>query len=251
MSKGFIKLSREELTEELVLKHPNAFILLTIIALRARREDSPLKDSLVAGQALIGDYEYMGLTEQKYRTAKKVLENNGLITTRATNRGTIATLVNTMVYDVNIHSGNEQGNADITNKQRTDNEQITTNKKERTKEGKNKDIVITREQLSLIPDDTPDWFPTESWKEFTQHRKTQKAPMSELAESRMKKEMEKFFHEGQNLEEVINQSIMNGWKGIFRIKGTGNEQRNSSTQRSGASKFDRYSAALDDDLTRK
>jgi len=101
-----------------LLKNPNAFTLLTLIALRAWRSEGFNINGLSPGEALIGDYESCGLTEQKYRTAKKNLEKWKFITTKVTTRGTIAKLLDTRVYDVNFFKGNEQGNEQITNKQR-------------------------------------------------------------------------------------------------------------------------------------
>ena len=64
--------------EFLAIHHPNAFILLFFIAKRARRV-SGLADGLVIGECHLGDYKSYGLTESKYRTAKKVLCKRSLI----------------------------------------------------------------------------------------------------------------------------------------------------------------------------
>jgi hypothetical protein len=75
---------------------------LTQIALRARRSDAMYSSIfLKANQALVGDREKLGLSEQEYRTAKKKLQKWGLATFKPTNKGTIATLTSTNVYDIN------------------------------------------------------------------------------------------------------------------------------------------------------
>lgn len=119
-----------------ILKNPNALSLLALIALRARRTSSIIY-GLEPGEALIGDYKSCGLTEQKYRTAKKNLEKWEIITTRATNKGTIAKLINTDVFDVNSEPDNGQVNETITTDQRTGNDRVTTNKNVRKKECNN------------------------------------------------------------------------------------------------------------------
>lgn len=136
MAETFIKLKRNEITLDLLECHPNAFLLLSLIALRARRTKNHIRNLDIC-ECHIGDFKACGLTEQKYRTAKKVLEANGLATFRATNKGTVSKIINSNIYDINTTSGNGQDNGQLTNKQRASNEQATTNKnvkKERMKE---------------------------------------------------------------------------------------------------------------------
>lgn len=95
------------------------------------------------GQALIGDYANYGMSRQNYRTAKSNLQRWGLVTLQITTKGTIATLSNTIVYDINLDEDNQQPNQQVTNNltsnQPTGNQRVTTNK-ERKKE-RSKDIV--------------------------------------------------------------------------------------------------------------
>lgn len=127
MNEGFVKIKRSTETLE-IIKDPKAFVLLTQIALRAKRTDGFSAANLDPGQALIGDYQAIGLSEQEYRSAKQRLERHGLATFKGTNKGTIATLCDTRVYDINIHPGNDQSNGQTTIKQRSSNDQTTTNK---------------------------------------------------------------------------------------------------------------------------
>jgi hypothetical protein len=119
---GFIKLINGPEAVELMKDCP-AFMLLTQIALRARREagivyQNGIQISLEPSQAFIGDYQNIGLTEQQYRTAKAKLASRQFATFKATNKGTIATLINTGVFDINIQDGNGQANNQATDKQR-------------------------------------------------------------------------------------------------------------------------------------
>lgn len=141
MASGFIKISRDGF--ELIEKDPDAFILLSLIAKRAKRIKNKFdRDGLEIGQAFIGDYQVIGLTEQRYRDAKKRIEQNyKLATFKGTNKGTIATLLNTDVYDINCNSDNEQINEQKevleTDKKRTENGQTTTNKEYKNIRNKN------------------------------------------------------------------------------------------------------------------
>jgi len=120
MTTGFIKLNRGPETLEL-LSDSNAFILLTVIALRARRTGELNIHNLKCGQALIGDYENYGLTRQQYRTAMKRLGQWGLAMFKPTTRGTVARLADQRIYDINEARGQpseeQQGNRRITNSQ--------------------------------------------------------------------------------------------------------------------------------------
>lgn len=99
MSQGFIKLFREKAIE-LLTSDPKAFLLLSCIALRARRTDANYSE-LKANQAFIGDNENAGLSKQEYRNAKKRLARYNLAVFKPTNKGTIATLSSAAVYDIN------------------------------------------------------------------------------------------------------------------------------------------------------
>lgn len=136
MSNGFIKMIRSDAMLELA-KTPNAAALLMVIAIRARYREGYNQHGLQLGEALVGDYENYGLTEQKYRTAKKVLFSTGKVTFKATSKGTIAKLVDNSFYDINIEG---QQRTEQRTEQRASNEQATSGqrltKKERKKEVK-------------------------------------------------------------------------------------------------------------------
>jgi hypothetical protein len=121
MAESFLKLNKTKETNELLKNAPNAFLLLTQIALRAKRTKGFNVQGLTMGQALVGDYKSIGLTEQKYRTAKAQLETWGFATFKGTNKGTIANLINSRIFDINEECGQRA-------RQRSSNDQITTNK---------------------------------------------------------------------------------------------------------------------------
>lgn len=67
----------------------------------------------------------------------------------------------------------------------------------------------------------PSWLPEDAWHEYLQFRKEMKAPMSALAQTKAINKLDKLRKEGSAPAEVIDQSIVNGWKGLFPIKGEG------------------------------
>lgn len=114
----FIALHCTDETSVLIARYPSAFLLLTQIAMRAKWKDCPIS-GMKAGEAFIGDWHEAGLhSRQAYRHAKEVLERNHLATFRGTNKGTIATLSNSMIYSISPPteepSNNQQGNQPTT-----------------------------------------------------------------------------------------------------------------------------------------
>lgn len=99
-----------EETEALVKRHPNAFLLLTQIAMRAKYKPCPIT-KLAVGQAFIGDWKEAGLRSEKaYRHAKCVLADCNLVAFRGATKGTVATLLNSIVYSIsNDDKGGQAG----------------------------------------------------------------------------------------------------------------------------------------------
>jgi hypothetical protein len=137
MANGFVKLGRGEATWELLEDH-NAFVLLTVVALRARRTGGFNRHGLQIGQALIGDYEAYGLSRQEYRSAKVRLQRYGLAAFKPTPRGTIATLLDQTIYDINAATEQHTPNTQPTHSQHTPNTQSTTNKNEKNEKNEKK-----------------------------------------------------------------------------------------------------------------
>jgi len=98
--KSWLCYYRSHEADELQAKHPNAFLLLSQIARRARLTPCPVT-GLEIGQAYIGDYRQAGIqSERQYRTAKNTLKTRGFSTFKATSKGTIATLLEQGIFSL-------------------------------------------------------------------------------------------------------------------------------------------------------
>ncbi len=118
-SKSFVVCYRNELlVSELLKKNQNDFILLYFIAIRAWRGPGISPRDCGIGEAFIGDYSTMGMSEQEYRTVKKHLKKMGFITIKPTSKGTIAKLINTELFDPNFDFGNDQINERATGRRK-------------------------------------------------------------------------------------------------------------------------------------
>lgn len=107
---------------------------------------------------------------------------------------------------------------------------------------KNKTVAQRQKRVASEPEHIvlPDWLSKELWEEFKQHRKEMKKPMSLLAQKKTISQLDKMRAGGQDIESVINQSIANGWQGLFELKSQGNvyEKCNSSAGSVRKEKFD-------------
>ena len=163
MSNGWIKLNRSENTRELQ-KNAKAFTLLSVIATRAKRTDCISIYGLSVGQAMLGDHKSYGLTRQEYRTAKNKLEKMGLATFQTTNKGTIATILDKTIYDINQEieqpSSEPSSNYQASNREPSGSTQPTTNKnvKNAIKATTSKDTVVDVEKY---PSEIRERFSTE------------------------------------------------------------------------------------------
>ena len=71
-----------------------------------------------------------------------------------------------------------------------------------------------------LPSDNkiPEWLNEETWKDFLEMRKGLRAIPTENARALLIKELEKLKLAGDDPNEVLNQSIMNNYKGVFPLK---------------------------------
>ncbi|MDY0211732.1 MAG: hypothetical protein RBR06_01855 [Desulfuromonadaceae bacterium] len=95
-----------------LLYRPNSHALFALMAHRARRAPGIDKKSgtfLEAGECFLGAQDAkvnLNLSDQQYRTAKKQLEESRLATFKATKRGTIGKITNSLIYNINEVGGN-------------------------------------------------------------------------------------------------------------------------------------------------
>lgn len=115
---GFLKWQRTEEADWLLENDPKAFLLLSLIARRARWSNRPCPEGLTYGQAFIGrgDSEKLKLTPAEYRGAVKRLERYGYARFKAVpkrgvrSEGTIATLTGSQIYSLRDERGDEEEN---------------------------------------------------------------------------------------------------------------------------------------------
>lgn len=146
----FIKFIPSEESSYLRENHPNAFLLLSLIAERARRVAGK-PDGLEIGEAHIGDYKKAGIeSRQKYRTALEILEIRGHVkkvetcrnrkksTTGTTTEGTKVKILKSDVWDINCVDDNH-----INNHRATTGQPPSNHEEERTRKNKKEKETTT------------------------------------------------------------------------------------------------------------
>ena len=123
----FVKAMRSE-EAAFLDTNPLANHVLNVIARRARRTPDPLT-GLQIGECFIG-HKGLGLSEQQYRTVKKNLTKWGFVefkkAERVTDRGTVAKLLKSDIYDIN----ETEGNGSLTEDQRKPNGRVTEDQRQ-------------------------------------------------------------------------------------------------------------------------
>lgn len=94
----------------------------------------------------------------------------------------------------------------------------------------------------------PDWLPSGAFADFVDFRKSIKKPMTVKAQELAVQELEKLKDSGQNPVDVINQSILNGWQGLFAIKSQKPMPTRSTGKHSGFASLN-YAQGINDDGT--
>lgn len=131
---------------------------------------------------------------------------------------TINSLVEKGYITVEIEDGSRNHNRIITiNKMLSGGKQNVTDPSTKcleTKETNTKTNTInTTKEISLIPS----WVDVTAWTNWVQHRKEIKRP---LTPTTIKQQLKLLEENKFNHVEIIEQSIQNGWTGLFKIKST-------------------------------
>jgi len=129
------------------------------------------------------------------RTALDKLERTWEISKKTTNRFTLITVLKYCDYNDYDLEDNQQ----ITNKQPTDNQQITTNKNDKNK----KEWKEIYEQHIL---------------DFIEFRKKSKKPMTDKAIELFIKKLHKLSDNKNDQIKIVEKSIISGWTDIYELK---------------------------------
>lgn len=187
---GWIKIHRKFLDWQWFEKSEAVHLFLYLL-LKANHKDSQWQGIDIKRGQFISSLGKIssdtGISLQSIRTLLNKLEKTNEIELKSTNKFTIVTICK---YDC-YQDENEETNKQLTNKQQTTNKQLTTNKNDK-KEKNEKELILDR------------------WIEY---RKQIKKPIKEATQETILTKMENFTEE--QCKFVIDNSIENGWQGLF------------------------------------
>ena len=210
---GWIKLHRKLLDNPVVMKDSDHLAVWIYLLLNASHTEYPVlfggkKISLKAGQLITGRKSIastLGISESKVRRILDLFEIDQQIDRQRSNKNSLVSILNWDKYQI----FDQQIDQQATNKRPTTDQQVTTNKN-------NKNIKNIKECKEIIYSDVPEL--NEAIIAFIDYRKGIKKPMSDRAITLLLGKLNKMSNLVQEQIEILNQSILNGWQGIFPLK---------------------------------
>lgn len=218
---GFVKLQRKILDWEWYNDIPTKTLFIHLL-LKANFKDKKWKGhDIKRGQVLTGRKilsDETGLSEQQTKTALKKLQATNEITSQATNRFSIITLVNYNLYQDRKTNSNQPDNQpeeqQTTSNQPADdptsNQQATTTKNDKKEE----ELKNDKKNKEL-----PDFINPEIFKDFKNMRKKMKKEMTERAEKMVIKKLKEFEElKSGNANIALEQSILKNYTDVYEPK---------------------------------
>ena len=187
---GWIKIHRKFLDWEWFNKSEAVHLFLYML-IKANHKDAKWQGNDVKRGQFISSLGNIsnatGISIQQIRTILKKLEKTNEIEVKSTSQFTIVTICKYECYQ----DENDTANKPLTNNQQTTNKQSTTNKNDK-KEKNEKEVIL------------------DSWIDY---RKSIRKALSQATINTILKKMESYSNE--QCKYVINNSIENGWQGLF------------------------------------
>lgn len=221
---GWIKLHRKLIDNPVVMKDADHLAVWVYLLLNATHTDYPAlfkgkKIILKPGQLITGRKSIasnLSINESKVRRIIDAFENDQQIDRQRSNQNSLISIKNWDRYQCYDQQIDQQ----MTNNRPTDDQQPTTNNN--VKNNKN----VKNERNNKVFSSDPDL--NQAILDFIAFRKNIKKPMTDKAVDLMISKLNKLSDSIPEQIEIINQSIMNGWQGVFPLqKGNGGYGSNS------------------------
>lgn len=220
---GWVKLHRKILDNPIICKDSEYFSVWCYLILNATHAEYDVefkneRITLKSGQLITGRKsisEKFNISDSKVQRILKKLEIEQQIEQQTSTKNRLISIVNWDQYQ----KSEQQDEQQVNNERTTSEQQVNTNKnikKEKKEKKVNNDkneyiytdFIFNQELINTI----------ESFKEM---RKSIKAPLTDGAIKLLVNKLEKIAGGNDELKiEILNQSIMCGWKGIFAISQT-------------------------------
>ena len=209
---GWVKLHRKMLDNPIIMKDAEHLAVWMYLLLNATHAEYPAlfkgkKITLLPGQLITGCIsigKQLSITESKVRRILNDFIIDGQIDRQTSNKNSLITILNWDVYQ-NFDGQNDN---QVTDKRRTSDGQVTTNKKNKNVKN-DKNVINTYSDIPEL---------NAAILEFVKFRKSIKKPMTDNAVNLMLNKLNKLTTNVNEQIEIINQSILGGWTGIYPLK---------------------------------
>ena len=210
---GWIKLHRK-IIDSAVFENPKILKLWIWCLCKASHKgyESMVGNQIVAlqeGQFIFGRKKAsseLKIKESMVYKYIKLLEKLEMINIKSNNKFSIITIEKWAFYQFDNDEEQQQKEQQRNNKGTTKEQQRNTNK----------NVKNVKNVKEIIYSDVPDL--NEAIIAFIEYRKTIKKPMSDRAITLLLGKLNKMSNSVQEQIEILNQSILNGWQGIFPLK---------------------------------
>lgn len=240
MAGNFIKIDRKILKWEW-WSDINTFRLFMYMLISAYWKDGNYKGKIIERGSFPSSISELSketnLSVMEIRTSLKHLQLTGEITSKATNKFTIFTVVNYNLYQTDNKQDNKQITSNLTNSILKESKNKRT---EEVKEDKNteKDITnVISKKKSYYPDDE---LLDEAFNEYVTMRKRIKKPIcTDKALHRAMNTLEKLSGGDNDLAiKILNQSVDHCWQGLFELKEDNSNKQGNQNFNKGAIDWD-------------
>lgn len=219
---GWVKLHRKMLDNPIIMKDAEHLAVWMYLLLNATHCEYPAlfkgeKIMLQPGQLITGRKSIAGaldVNESKVRRILDSFENDQQIDRQRSNQNTLISLKNWEKYQL----------CDQPNDQQTTNDRPTTDQRPTTNNN-DKNIKNVKNEIYIYSDDHK---LNNSILEFIAYRKSIKKPMTENAVKLMLGKLNKMSSDVNEQIDILNQSIVNGWAGIFPLPVEKRQQKKNS-----------------------
>lgn len=208
---GWVKLHRKMLDNPIIMKDAEHLAVWMYLLLNATHAEYPAlfkgkKIMLQPGQLITGRKSIAStlcVNESKVRRILDMFESDQQIDRQRSNQNTLITLKNWDKYQF----FDQQIDQQMTNERPTDDQPVTTNKK-------NKNVKNVKNEIKYS--DIPEL--NTAILEFIKFRKNVKKPMTDRAISLMIGKLNKLSTSANEQIDIINQSILAGWTDVYPLK---------------------------------
>ena len=213
---GWVKLHRKMLDNPIIMKDAEHLAVWMYLLLNATHAEYPAlfkgkKITLQPGQLITGRKSIAStlcVSESKVTRILSAFESEQQIEQLTSNKNRLISVVNWDKYQIFDQQNEQQMNNNWT----TTEQQVNTNKK--NKNVKNEKNVINYSDIPEL---------NEAILEFIKFRKSIKKPMTDNAVKLMLGKLNKMTSNVGEQIEILNQSILGGWTGIYPLKQTKKE----------------------------